>query len=140
MTAGKQIRHYREKLEWGQKELSIASGVEVGTISALEVRGSKRSNFLPQIAKAFGLTLEQLLDSSRDYTLNPPSAETAQHAVRDTSAAYPATRSPDSWLAEAMRILEALNAEDRRAAVLCLRAFVMNLGPPRDGQALSVAG
>lgn len=139
MTVGHQIRKYRQKLEWKLEKLSIESGVEVGTISALEMRNSERSKFFPQIAKAFGLTLEELSDNSREYPLNPPCVQT-QAIARDNTVAYPVNRSADSWISEAVRILEALNVEDRRAAVLNLRTFVMSIGPPRDGQALSVAG
>lgn len=67
MAIGKQIKHYREKLDWKLEQLSFLSGVEVGTISALENRDSARSKFGPPIAKAFGLTMEQLLDESVSY-------------------------------------------------------------------------
>lgn len=64
MALGKQIKRYREKLGWTLEDLFALSGVEVGTISALENRDSSRSKFGPPIAKAFGLTMEQLLDES----------------------------------------------------------------------------
>lgn len=67
MALGKQIKHYREKLGWKLEQLSLESGVEVGTISALENRDSSRSKFGAPIAKAFGLTVEQLLDESTSY-------------------------------------------------------------------------
>lgn len=67
MALGKQIKHYREKLGWKLEQLSFLSGVEVGTISALENRDSTRSKFGPPIAKAFGLTMEQLLDESTSH-------------------------------------------------------------------------
>lgn len=64
MALGKQIKRYREKLGLTLEDLSSLSGVEVGTISALENRDSSRSKFGSPIAKAFGLTMEQLLDES----------------------------------------------------------------------------
>lgn len=70
MAIGKQIRHYRKKLGWGQKELSEASEVDIGTISALERRDSKSSEYFLPIAKAFGLTLEQLADETTDWPLD----------------------------------------------------------------------
>lgn len=68
MPLGKQIKKYRLAHGWTLEELSDRSDVEVGTISALEVRDSKRSEKAPAIAKALGLSLEQLLDENTDWT------------------------------------------------------------------------
>ena len=46
MSTGSQIRKYRQKLKWTLDRLSEASGVETGTISALENRNSSRSEKL----------------------------------------------------------------------------------------------
>lgn len=78
MALGKQIKRYREKLGWTLEDLCALSGVEVGTISALENRDSSRSKFAPPIAKAFGLTMEQLLDES---TLHEAGSAAASLAV-----------------------------------------------------------
>jgi transcriptional regulator with XRE-family HTH domain len=43
MALGKNIRALRGRLDWTLEKLSERSGVEVGTISALENRDSKRS-------------------------------------------------------------------------------------------------
>lgn len=67
MALGKQIKFYREKLNLTLEQLEERSGVGVGTISALEVRDSVRSKYAPTIAAAMGLTVEQLLDESRDW-------------------------------------------------------------------------
>lgn len=67
MATGIRIRHYRKKLGWKLKDLAEASGVDVGTISALESRDSSRSEFFQKIAQAYGLTVEQLNDVSQDY-------------------------------------------------------------------------
>lgn len=66
MSLGKQIRFHRQNADLTLEELSDRSGVEVGTISALENRDSKRSQFAPKIAAALGMTVEQLLDESYD--------------------------------------------------------------------------
>lgn len=68
MSLGKQIKKYRLAHGWTLEELSDRSDVEVGTISALEVRDSKRSEKAPAIANALGLSLEQLLDETTDWT------------------------------------------------------------------------
>lgn len=68
MALGKQIRRYREQMEWTLETLSEKSGVDVGTISAMENRDSQRSKYANALAKALGLTLDQLLDESNAYT------------------------------------------------------------------------
>lgn len=67
MTLGTRIRFYREKVTWTLEQLSEKSGVDVGTISALENRESTKSKYAGQIAAAFGLTVDQLIDPSRDW-------------------------------------------------------------------------
>lgn len=67
MALGKQIKKYRELHGWTLEQLSIRSLVDLGTIGALEKRDSKRSEKAPAIAKALGLTIEQLLDEERDW-------------------------------------------------------------------------
>lgn len=68
MGIGKQIRIYREQIGWTLDKLSEASGVERGTISALELRDSSRSKYFPDIAKALRLSLEELADET--YTID----------------------------------------------------------------------
>lgn len=72
MSLGKQIRHYREARQLTLEALAELSGVDVGTISALENRGSQRSKFASSIARGLGLTVDQLLDESRDWVKTPP--------------------------------------------------------------------
>lgn len=60
MALGKQIKKQRTARGWTLEHLSDASGVDVGTISALEVRDSARSKYASAIAAAFGLAVEQL--------------------------------------------------------------------------------
>jgi len=69
MGLGDRIRHYRKKVGWTLEKLSELSEVDVGTISALEKRGSKRSQYAVPIASAFGLTVNQLEDPDHDYEI-----------------------------------------------------------------------
>lgn len=140
MATGKRIKFYRERLKWTLHDLSEVSNVDVGTISALENRDSDRSKFFPAIAWAFGLSVDQMADASTDYFTQPPRTPGQGFVVMEGNSIYQVDRKQDAWLAEGNRILASLSPEDRRAAVLSLRLFVQNLGPPRDGQALSVAG
>lgn len=60
MATGENIRTLRQLCELTLEQLSELSGVESGTISALELRDSSRSKFFPAIAKAFGITSDDL--------------------------------------------------------------------------------
>ena len=66
MALGTRIRYYREKAGLTLEQLSERSGVEVGTISALENRDSSRSKFATPIARGLGMSVEMLEDESRD--------------------------------------------------------------------------
>lgn len=65
MTLGSNIKHHRTHLGLTLAQLSELSGVEVGTISALENRNSKRSEHASAIARALGLTVEELESGSK---------------------------------------------------------------------------
>lgn len=92
MSLGSRVRYYRVKRHWRLEDLAEKSGVDVGTISALETRQSQRSMFTAALATAFGLTIEQLLDESRDWL--EPHAPTNVHQVAEARARYSTTR----WL------------------------------------------
>ena len=100
MALGKQIKKYREQLGWDQKTLAYKANVGVKALSALEVRDSDYSRSEAALAKALGLTLEQLRDESTDYNLGEPSAHNLirhsetnpqGHAVAEGSVAYMVT-------------------------------------------------
>ena len=67
MTLGTQLKHYRVGLGWSLEQLSQRSGVDIGTISALETRKSSRSKFAPDLARALRLSLDQFLDERYDF-------------------------------------------------------------------------
>lgn len=80
MALGTQIKKYREKL--GMRTATLAErvsemtgkNVEPATIAALEKRNSNTSKYDPVIAQIFGMTVDQLLDETRDYLDNPEDA------------------------------------------------------------------
>lgn len=80
MSLGKNVRKLREARGWEQKDLALASGVSNGTISAIEVRDSKRSAVAPALARALGVTLEQLMSDDMDALITAP-PPTAREAV-----------------------------------------------------------
>lgn len=105
MALGSQVRHYREGLGWTLEKLSDRSGVEIGTISALEKRDSSRSQFGPKLAAALGLTMEQLLDDETDYLSKLKAGEAAGPSMATPAATSIASRwafkqiSPSDWWA-----------------------------------------
>jgi transcriptional regulator with XRE-family HTH domain len=60
-TLGEHVRALRLQRGWTLKDLSARSGVDIGTLSALEQRKSSRSKFALEIAAGFGLTAKQLM-------------------------------------------------------------------------------
>lgn len=104
MALGNQVRHYRTGMGWTLERLSELSGVEIGTIGAIEKRNSKRSEHGPALARAFGLSLEQLLDESQNYLAaikegSIPSVATGTGPARSGDpVAWPfRSITPDHW-------------------------------------------
>lgn len=103
MSIGQQIRKYRKALGLTLEQLCALSGVEPGTISALENRGSDRSVHFAAIARAMGLTIEQLTDESRTYPATPvnavmPSTVALQAREPVTPYGWPFREvKPDEW-------------------------------------------
>ena len=154
MAIGKQIKHYREKAGWKLKELSARSDVDVGTISALEIRDSSRSEFFQKIANAFGLTLEQLADETTDHDLSHlktnqnqqtpyPNGKDASLVTKmvasEQGGALKDAQKQDKWTREAIEILSLLDDGQKQAMVTKMREYKQFLGPPYDGQTLSMA-
>lgn len=82
------MREWRTFYGWTLEELAGRSGVERGTIGAMEIRDSKRSENGPALAKAFGISVEELIDDSvqpSDRLTTPRSGESDD---RPTSTGY----------------------------------------------------
>jgi phage repressor protein C with HTH and peptisase S24 domain len=92
MGLGKRIAHYRAKAGLTLEQLEDLSGVATGTIHALEKRDSARSQFFPALAKAFGLTMEQLADETTDYPLSIEIFGTEE--MQAAAAKHPSERTP----------------------------------------------
>lgn len=64
-----------------------------------------------------------------------------QPAVHQNVVAYPVSKpKEDKWITAAVVILRKLKPSQRQGAVAALRTHVKNLGPPRYGQTLPMAG
>ena len=152
MALGKQVKQYRLFHKWTLDDLSTRSGVDVGTISALEVRDSKRSEKAPALARAFGLSVEQLLDESTDWSSvsaakvisgdlghlidgdYPPAPveDTDKHAVHDISAEkYPRRNPYWPFTVSQASFQRLLSAED----ISNIDAFIQGVVKTRDSDA-----
>lgn len=63
MTLAKNVRERREALNWTQDELAARAGISQQQIAAIEnlKRNTKSSIYTPQIAAAFGISVDELL-------------------------------------------------------------------------------
>lgn len=84
MSLGHNIRHHRTMQGLTLEQLSERSGVDVGTISALENRDSSRSKYGLAIAKGLGVSFEILSETI------PPSQETPETEEITLSGPAPA--------------------------------------------------
>ena len=62
--SGQRIKDLRIHQGLTLEKLSELSGVDIGTISALEVRNSTRSKYFPALANALGVSIGDLLSES----------------------------------------------------------------------------
>lgn len=72
MALGKNIKHHRDRLGLTLEQLSDRSGVDLGTIHALEARDSSRSKFATAIARGLGMTVEQLESGAQNPAAEEP--------------------------------------------------------------------
>lgn len=146
-TIGERIRQAREAKGLSGQALAERVGYShQSAIGNLEARASGQGgNKIGAIADALDVPLEWLMrgpDGDKVPFINK-SAEPTDSVAAPSSAVIihdtDPTSSIDPWTYEAVQILTKLKEADRRAAVLNLRTFVHNLGPPRNGQTLPVA-
>jgi len=78
MNLGHRIRQLRNQLGLTLEQLSERSGVDIGTISALEMRGSTRSKYAQQIAAGLGVSLDELLSGRQIEVFQTPQTRDAQ--------------------------------------------------------------
>jgi len=77
MNLGQQVRRIRNHLGLTLEQLAKRSGVDVGTISALEVRASTRSKYAQQLAAGLGVSLDELLSGKQVDAFQSP--QTMEH-------------------------------------------------------------
>lgn len=91
MPLGANVRKFRENRKWNQATLAAKAEVDIGTISALEVRDSAMSKYASALAAGFGVTLEQLFNGDDPADPNKkkggPAEPTRQPPVPGTLSA-----------------------------------------------------
>lgn len=152
-TIGERIKQARDALDLSAMDLALRVGYKTQSgISNLENRvGGSGGNKIREIAKALNVPLEWLM-SGPDSDVVPfhsiwPKGNGVRNNVvteanqNDKLVSLPLAQSDqDPWIAAAIQILRELDPGQRQAMVAKMREFRQYLGPPRDGQALSVAG
>ncbi len=94
-----------------------------------------------QMGDAMAREIEEKLTLALGWMDTPPYApepSTALH-VRESVKEYEVTRQYDIYTMAVIGIMLSLQETQREGALAALRTHVQNLGPPRDGQALSMA-
>jgi transcriptional regulator with XRE-family HTH domain len=109
MGTGRNIRAIRLGLGWKLKDLAERAEVEIGTLSALESRDSSKSDYFLPIAKAFGMTVEDLT------TWTPGGKKVAQ------PVAIYADPTRDPTIAEVVRLMQATDNAGRSIALGAVR-------------------
>lgn len=107
MGLGKEIRRQRTLRGWTLEKLSERSGVDIGTISALEKRDSTKSKYARALASAFGLSVDELESGeSGDYAAGADDPA-AQHprVQEDMPPAYGDVNLPERDLLATYRAL-----------------------------------
>lgn len=125
MALGARVRFYREYRKWTLERLAELSGVDVGTISALENRNSRRSNFAPALANAFGLSVEQLIDESRNWLASDRPYRTADLVMHPEPPPYLPWPFPGVSVAE----WQSLSAEQQAEVQGFVKALLLRRKP-----------
>jgi hypothetical protein len=139
MSLGTQLARYRAVAGQSYPQLADRSGVAVGTINALEKRGSESSKYWGALAGALGLTYEQLADESTDYSdvvrvyMARVAAGTDGRTVMEQPGVWNVNRWPFTATQERMRA--SLTAEDWSR----IDAYVLGIVQTREAEGMQNA-
>ena len=144
-TLGERIKQAREALGWSGEHLAKRVGYKTQSgISNLEGRATGTGgNKIGKIAQELGVPLNWLMygpDSENVPFLEPAPLASPAIKVSDNIATYIKPQDYDQWTLAAISIMCGLKEYQREGALAALKTYVGNLGPPRVGQTLQVAG
>jgi len=78
MPLGKRVKALRESLGMTLEQLAVRSGVDLGTIGALEVRDSSRSKYAAELAAGLGVSLDDLLGKTEIPKVRPTRSQSRE--------------------------------------------------------------
>lgn len=149
-TIGERIKQAREALGWSGEYLAKAVGYKTQSgISNLESRATgSGGNKIGVIAQKLNVPVDWLVNGpdTDNVPFMAPNDQPWTNAKYTTTAesssvvSFIANKENDEWTLAAIAIMNSLNRDQRAAMVAKMREYSQFLGPPRDGQALSVAG
>lgn len=136
MGIGHRIRDLRKNAGLTLEQLSELSGVEPGTIFAIEKRDSSRSQFIGQLARALGTTHEALTAPrfSAPVGLVAREPDPPPHHVRRLPQP-----SDDKLTSELLTLWARLDNHGKRKCLEVVRPFVEALAPHAHGHDPRVA-
>lgn len=109
------------------------------TVKNWSARGISKEGAMAAQAK-FGCDANELRGQSDFFfTVDRDQVAAKVIALEPTSAEL-RNKTQDPYIVEAIDIFERLLPSDRKGALATLKVYVQNLGPPRDGQTLFLAG
>jgi transcriptional regulator with XRE-family HTH domain len=146
MSLGSQVFKYRKQVaDLSFRALTDMSGVDTGTINALEKRDSNRGDIrsVISIAKALGITVEELADETTDYSAKVKAhiarqklpTPTATALVANDKVASPWNYGPWPFRIPRDRIVECLTPDDLER----IEAYIQALIDTRQGERLKNA-
>jgi hypothetical protein len=117
----------------GQSALARAMVESPQTVKNWESRGISKNGAIKAQA-LFGCNANELLSTTKEVHL--PNRHLAAEPIEATYV----LQKKNKWVLAALEIMQDLDEGQKQAMVARMREFKQYLGPPRDGQALSMAG
>jgi transcriptional regulator with XRE-family HTH domain len=142
MALGNNVKALRLARGWSMPELGQrAGGIDAKAIDRLEKRNSQRSTFAGQLARAFGLTIEQLMYGEPDDLLSTPHAQrppVLQLTDQEIELIGAFRDVRDDYKREILNDLLALAASERSLVTEILAKYGAK-GPPHPAHSLPPA-
>lgn len=117
----------------GQSAVARALVESPQTVKNWEKRGISKGGAMKAQA-VFGCNANDLLQTHAEIDM------ANVHVAREPAPVLYAQARTDKWTNAAIEIMQGLDEAQKQAMVARMREFKQYLGPPRDGQALSMAG
>ena len=108
-----------------------------------KARKSIGLEIMQSCTKAFSLPpgfWERPAKSAEAYPAGTDTFPTQRLDINSPGVVFLPKPKPDKWILRANEILSQLNEAQRAACVVNLELYLAAVGPPKDGQTLSVAG